>query len=104
MTDGVPRPALRDKAERATGYGLAVATIIGAATSAVSHLGLDVIVSQISVVIAYSLWWSAHRHHLRLIKAHQQVQRQLISRALADPENEHIRLLLVVHAATYPGW
>lgn len=103
MTDGVRRPALREKAERATAYALAIATIVGGTTSAVSHPGLDVIFTQISMVIAYTLWWSVHRHHMRLLTMHQQLQRQLIDRALADPENEHIRLLLVVHAATYPG-
>jgi hypothetical protein len=103
MSDGIRRPALREKAERTTGHALAIATIVGGTTSAVSHPGLEVIFTQISMVIVYTLWWSANRHHMRLLRMHQQLQRRLITRALADPENEHIRLLLVVHAATYPG-
>lgn len=97
------RPAPRGKFERAIGHLLAMATVAGGTTTAASHPGLEMILTQISISVIYVLTWTVHRHRLRLIEDHQRLQRRLIARALADPGNEHLRLLLVVHAATFPG-
>jgi hypothetical protein len=103
MTGRDRRPTRRGKCERAIGHLLAMATTAGGATTAVSHPTLEMILTQISISVGYALAWSMHRHRLRLVENHQRLQRQLIARALADPENEHLRLLLIVHAATFPG-
>jgi hypothetical protein len=98
---------LREKAGASVARLLASATIVGGAATAIAYPDLGVIVAIMlapSVPELLSLImesWSRRRlQHMQW--SYQRQHQRIAAKALESPENEHLRLLLILHTGTRP--
>jgi acyl-CoA synthetase (AMP-forming)/AMP-acid ligase II len=100
-------PALREKAGAIAAYLLASATIAGGTATAVAHPDLGLILAIMIVAVipglaSSAMWWSVQRRHQQMQWEYQLWHQEIAAKALADPEDENLRLLLIIHAGTRP--
>jgi len=99
--------ALHEKAGAAVAYLLASATVVGGAATVAPHLDLDVIIAimitlRIPPLASLIMESCVRRRHQHMQWSYQRQHQKIAARALESPENEHLRVLLILHAGTRP--